>query len=214
MQIEGTVEVSELLREFDLVALFRWDWLRRFSHLSARSADERTVPQICGGGEMIRQAINCDMCGAEKLEATSHWFVAYEQGGELKLRGWESPKNSRKDVKHICGQKCAQRLVANFTAAVMVEVSAAGKSLKEDAGPEKQEFESLEAYGREEMPILERMGYDRETAAMIEADSWAGPVRPKEKSSWETEKPKSEREGLIHAARLKSQAIRPVQRMA
>ena len=68
---------------------------------------------------MIRQAINCDICGAEKLEATSHWFVAYEQGGELKLRGWESPKNSRKNVKHLCGQKCVQHLTANFMAAVM-----------------------------------------------------------------------------------------------
>src|SRR5665213_229676 len=68
---------------------------------------------------MIRQAINCDMGGAEKQETTSHWFVAYEQGGELKLRGWESPKHSRKDVKHLCGQKCAQRLTANFTASVM-----------------------------------------------------------------------------------------------
>jgi hypothetical protein len=155
------------------------------------------------GGEMIRQAINCDICGAEKLEATSHWFVAYEQSGELKLRGWESPKNSRKDVKHICGQKCAQRLVANFTAVVMEEVNAAGKSLKEEtAAAEKREFESREAYGREDMPVLERMGYDRETVALIEADSWAGPARPKES------------EGLVNAARLKSQVIRPMQRMA
>src|SRR5439155_18986406 len=31
------------------------------------------------------------------------------------------------------------------------------------------------AHAQEEMSILERMGYDRETVALIEADSWAGP---------------------------------------
>ena len=40
---------------------------------------------------MIRQAINCDICAAEK-QTSNYWFVAYEQGGELKIRGWESPK--------------------------------------------------------------------------------------------------------------------------
>lgn len=162
---------------------------------------------------MIRQAINCDMCGAEKLESTSHWFVAYEQGGELKMRGWESPKNSRKDVKHLCGQKCAQRLIANFTAAVMAGAGVS-KSAKEDAMPEKQVQSVGEIDDRDDMPILERMGYDRETVAMIEADSWAGPVRPKEKS-WETEnKQKNERESFIHATRGKGQMVKPFQRMA
>src|ERR1700682_1355351 len=71
-----------------------------------------------GDRRMIRQAINCDICGAEK-QATSYWFVAYEQGSELKLNGWGSMKNTRKEAKHVCGQKCAQRLVANFMASVM-----------------------------------------------------------------------------------------------
>ncbi len=70
---------------------------------------------------MIRQAINCDICAAEKQTST-YWFVAYEQGGELKLRGWESPKNSRKGAKHLCGQKCAQRMMANFMASLIANV--------------------------------------------------------------------------------------------
>jgi hypothetical protein len=164
---------------------------------------------------MIRQAINCDMCGAEKQSVTSHWFVAYEQDGELKLRGWESPKNSRKNVKHLCGQKCVQRLTANFTAAVMT--SGHGTETEKEAASEVVEQHASEAYDREDMPILERMGYDRATATVIEEESWAGPAKPKEswtparpkESSWEHEnKMKSERESFLNAARLKSQPAR------
>jgi hypothetical protein len=161
---------------------------------------------------MIRQAINCDMCGAEKLEATSHWFVAYEQGGELKLRGWESPKNSRKNVKHLCGQKCVQRLTDNFTASVMAG-GHAGKSVKEDI-PESMEQNVEDVRGLEEIPILERMDYNRETAALIEAESWAGPAKPKANSWGSENKLKIERESFINAARVKQQTARPYQRMA
>jgi hypothetical protein len=127
--------------------------------------------------EMIRQAINCDMCGAERLEPTSHWFVADELGGELRLRGWESPKGSRKNVKHLCGQKCVQRLMDNFTASLMAGLQV-GKSAK-TAVSEKRESVVQPAPDQEDMPILERMGYDRETVALIEAESWAGPARPR-----------------------------------
>jgi hypothetical protein len=160
---------------------------------------------------MIRQAINCDMCGAEKQEATSRWFVAYEQGGELKLRGWESPKQSRKDVKHLCGQKCAQRLTANFTASVMA-AEAISETVK-SAVPEVLEQHTSELRDLEETPILERMGYDRATATLIEADSWAGPVKPKDHSR-STDKTKAERESFVNATRLKTQVSRPFQRMA
>jgi len=161
---------------------------------------------------MIRQAINCDICGAEKLEATSHWFVAYEQGGELKLRGWESPKNSRKNVKHLCGQKCVQHLTANFTAAVMTGEFAT-KGVKEEM-PESMEQSVDDGYDVEETPILERMGYNREAAALIEAESWAGPAKPKAVSPEPVSKPKIGRETLINAARLKVQTARPYQHMA
>ena len=161
---------------------------------------------------MIRQAINCDICGAEKLEATSHWFVAYEQDGELKLRGWEAPKNSRKNVKHLCGQKCVQHLTANFTAAVMAGEYAT-KSVKEEM-PKSVEQSVDDGYDAEETPILERMGYSRETAALIEAESWAGPAKPKVALVEPVGKQKVGRETLINVARLKVQTARPYQQMA
>jgi hypothetical protein len=160
---------------------------------------------------MIRQAINCDMCGAERLEPTSHWFVADELGGELRLRGWESPKGSRKNVKHLCGQKCVQRLMDNFTASMMAGLQM-GKSAKEVAF-EKKEPLTQTAIDHEDMPILERMGYDRETAALIEAESWAGPVRPKE-STWGADA-RTSSESRVPAARVvKPQGVRPFQRPA
>ncbi|MEO8736683.1 MAG: hypothetical protein ABI380_09110 [Edaphobacter sp.] len=162
---------------------------------------------------MIRQAINCDMCGAEKQEATSHWFVAYEQDGELKLRGWESPKNSRKNVKHLCGQKCAQRMTANFTASVMATGSVA-ESSKAVAVAETVVQTAAAAYDRDEMPILERMGYDRSTAALIEQESWAGPAKPKDSSRSAESKQKIERESFINVTRAKPPMSRPFQRMA
>jgi hypothetical protein len=161
---------------------------------------------------MIRQAINCDMCGAEKLEATSHWFVAYEIDGELKLRGWESPKQSRKDVKHLCGQKCAQRLTANFTASVMAAGNASDNS--KNVVPEVVEQKIVETLDQDDMPILERMGYDRATAALIEEESWAGPAKPKVAARNVEAKQKIERESFINATRIKPPMSRPFQRMA
>ncbi|MDW5266773.1 MULTISPECIES: hypothetical protein [Acidobacteriaceae] len=159
---------------------------------------------------MIRQAINCDMCGAEKQETTSHWFVAYEQGGELKLRGWESPKQSRKDVKHLCGQKCAQRLTANFTASVM-----SSSNVNEVAKvAEAVEKPAAEVIDRDDMPILQRMGYDRATAAMIEDESWAGPAKPKVAARNAESRQKIERESFINATHVKQPMSRPFQRMA
>ena len=160
---------------------------------------------------MIRQAINCDMCGAEKQETTSHWFVAYEQGGELKLRGWEPPKQSRKDVKHLCGQKCAQRLTANFTASVM---SAGNASENMKVAVSEAAAHASETGDSDEMPILERMGYDRATAALIEEESWAGPAKPKTASRAVESKQKIERESFINATRAKLPMSRPFQRMA
>ncbi len=161
---------------------------------------------------MIRQAINCDICGAERLEPASHWFVADEVGGELRLRGWQSPKGARKNMKHLCGQKCVQRLMDNFTASMMAGLQVS-KNTKEAVSEKKESFVEP-ASDHDEIPILERMGYDRETVAMIEAESWAGPARPKESSWGASDKAKSEREGFLNATRVKSQGIRPFQRPA
>jgi hypothetical protein len=64
---------------------------------------------------MIRQAISCDICAAEKRQ-TNHWFVAYEQGGELRVSGWTSRHKLRPDSKHLCGQTCLHKLVDEFMA--------------------------------------------------------------------------------------------------
>lgn len=64
---------------------------------------------------MIRQAISCDICAAEKRQ-TNHWFVAYEQNGELRVSGWTSRHRLRPDSKHLCGQTCLHKLVDEFIA--------------------------------------------------------------------------------------------------
>jgi hypothetical protein len=64
---------------------------------------------------VIRQAISCDICGMEKKQ-TNHWFVAYEQGGELRVSGWNSRNRLRPGSKHLCGQTCLHKLVDDFMA--------------------------------------------------------------------------------------------------
>jgi hypothetical protein len=64
---------------------------------------------------VIRQAISCDICGSEKRQ-TNHWFVAYEQAGELRISGWTSRHRLRSDSKHLCGQTCLHKLVDEFMA--------------------------------------------------------------------------------------------------
>jgi hypothetical protein len=64
---------------------------------------------------VIRQAISCDICGSEKKQ-TNHWFVAYNQGGELRVSGWSSRNRLRPGSKHLCGQTCLHKLVDEFMA--------------------------------------------------------------------------------------------------
>ena len=64
---------------------------------------------------MIRQAISCDICGTEKRQ-TNHWFVAYEQAGELRIGGWTSRQRMRAGAKHLCGQICLHKLVDEYMA--------------------------------------------------------------------------------------------------
>ena len=64
---------------------------------------------------MIRQAISCDICGSEKKQ-TNHWFVAYNQNGELRVSGWSSRNRLRPGSKHLCGQTCLHKLVDEFMA--------------------------------------------------------------------------------------------------
>ncbi|MDR3728018.1 MAG: hypothetical protein P4K86_13340 [Terracidiphilus sp.] len=67
---------------------------------------------------MIRQAISCDICGSEKKQ-TNHWFVAYDQGEELRVSGWNSRNRLRAGSKHLCGQTCLHKLVDEFMARIL-----------------------------------------------------------------------------------------------
>jgi hypothetical protein len=197
---------------------------------------------------MIRQTINCDICAAEK-QSTSYWFVAYEQGGAITLRGWEAPKSSRRNPKHLCGQKCVQRMMSNFTAAVMsnghgetrvesavteaAELAPVGVSVGRETAPVAREAASVAVRETapmqfkqttpvvvkelpQELPVTERIHHiDPELMAAVEAESWAGPVRPKENHLWDLpHKLKMERESFLHAARPKLGAPNRLQKSA
>ncbi len=62
---------------------------------------------------MIRQAISCDICGTEK-KLTNHWYVAYDQGGELRVSGLNSRNRLHQGARHLCGQTCLHKLVDDF----------------------------------------------------------------------------------------------------
>jgi hypothetical protein len=47
---------------------------------------------------------------------TNHWFVASEQGGELRVSGWSARNRLRPGMKHLCGQTCLHKLVDEFMA--------------------------------------------------------------------------------------------------
>jgi len=84
---------------------------------------------------MIRQAISCDICAAEKRQ-TNHWFVAYEQGGELRVSGWTSRHRLRPDSKHLCGQTCLHKLVDEFMAkSIAVRAQRRGEAVETEAEP-------------------------------------------------------------------------------
>jgi hypothetical protein len=75
-----------------------------------------TAKSWAGGRDaVIRQAISCDICASEKKQ-TNHWFVAYEQAGELRVSGWSSRNRLRPGSKHLCGQTCLHKLVDEFFA--------------------------------------------------------------------------------------------------
>ncbi len=161
---------------------------------------------------MVRQTINCDICAAEK-QATSYWFVAYERDGEIRLRAWEPSKGLRKNMKHLCGQKCVQRLMSNFTEAV----KAAGDRMeasKEAALPVVQEVTAKEIQERQISAVAARIEMDPVQTAAVEAESWAGPVRLKE-TMWDTiHTSKLEPSRFAHAARQPPASARHMQKMA
>ena len=64
---------------------------------------------------------------------TNHWFVAYDQGGELRVSGWNSRNRLRPGSKHLCGQTCLHKLVDDFMArALAARVPRASQNHAED----------------------------------------------------------------------------------
>jgi hypothetical protein len=64
---------------------------------------------------VIRQAISCDICGTEMLNA-NHWFVANERGAELRISAWSARNRIKAGVRHLCGHKCLHKFVDDFMA--------------------------------------------------------------------------------------------------
>ena len=89
---------------------------------------------------MIRQAISCDVCGAEKRQ-TNHWFVAYTRGGELRVMGWNASSRMRAGSKHLCGQTCLHKLLDEFIAGAM----ATRATLTPEAGPREEALAATDA---------------------------------------------------------------------
>jgi hypothetical protein len=89
---------------------------------------------------VIRLAISCDICGAEKKQ-TNHWFVAYESAEELRIGGWNSRYCKRPGSRHLCGQTCLHKLVDEFMAGTIAEDRAAAEpvagSVRETNVPEQ-----------------------------------------------------------------------------
>jgi hypothetical protein len=121
-----------------------------------------------GREAVIRQAISCDICGSEKKQ-TNHWFVAYDQGGELRVSGWNSRNRLRPGSKHLCGQTCLHKLVDNFMAkalAARVQPAAEDEVVEQAVGADTS-LTSNTAYGEVES-----------SARLITAPAQVTPARP------------------------------------
>jgi hypothetical protein len=169
---------------------------------------------------VIRQAISCDICGTEKKQ-TNHWFVAYDQGGELRVSGWNSRNRLRPGSKHLCGQTCLHKLVDEFMArtlasrarpateeaAVEEQVAATDTSLTSDAA--YGEFESSARLLSPPIPIAPSRPPSRPAIEMIAvtpkppADAPAAPLADEPPSfasrNWRAEAWKREREREMRA---------------
>jgi hypothetical protein len=79
---------------------------------------------------VIRQAISCDICGTEMLNA-NHWFVANDRGPELRISAWSGRNRIKTGVRHLCGHKCLHKLVDDFMARTLS--ARASASIEADA---------------------------------------------------------------------------------
>lgn len=121
---------------------------------------------------MIRQAISCDICGAEKKQ-TNHWFVACEIGDELRVSTWNSRNRLRTGSKHLCGQACLHKLADDFMARVI-----AGKAAPARRQPEVAENISLEMATMDTSVIAARPQLQPELVARLKGPLQPSPVLP------------------------------------
>ena len=160
---------------------------------------------------MIRQAISCDICASEKKQ-TNHWFVAYEQAGELRVSGWNSRNRQRPGAKHLCGQTCLHKLVDDFMARTLVKVPASSEVSEQEVessyalassqiAPNQLNDTSLTTssrnYQRPELPSYSRPetpSYSRPETPAYTRPETATHARPERSSSSRTETP-----GYAHA---------------
>jgi len=132
---------------------------------------------------VIRQAISCDICGMEKKQ-TNHWFVANEQGGELRVSGWNSRNRLRPGSKHLCGQTCLHKLVDDFMARALTErgpQAAANNAASEVQESVVKEMAKKEAAGTDASLTSSAAFEDAEfesSARLIPAPVPVAPARP------------------------------------
>lgn len=116
---------------------------------------------------MIRQAISCDVCGRDKQQ-TSHWFVVYEHGSELRISGWSSQVRMSAKAKHLCGQTCLHKLIDEYLARTLAAAFSAAKP--ETASEEKKLPVSID----ENRPAIPAQS--RTDASLTSAAAHAQPV--------------------------------------
>jgi len=143
------------------------------------------VGSLCGmrGIAMIRQAISCDICAAEKRQ-TNHWFIAYEQSGELRVSGWTSRHRLRPDSKHLCGQTCLHKLVDEFMAkSIAVRSKRRGEGVEAEAEPAVLNDTSMAIAAEARAARAEARATAAEAAAEVESSARLitapAPVPPK-----------------------------------
>jgi len=146
--------------------------IRRNVNAMAASGLVRPVQGLCPseGVRVIRQAISCDICAAEKRQ-TNHWFVAYEQAGELRVSGWSSRHRLRPGSKHLCGQTCLHKLVDEFMAksiAVRAQRSAESDETEMELAEPARDFRVPSAALEDDRSLTSGAAFaDEESAARL-----------------------------------------------
>ena len=123
---------------------------------------------------MIRQAISCDICGTEMLNA-NHWFVANDRGPELRISAWSARNRIKAGVRHLCGHKCLHKLVDDFMARTLsarasasVEASASIKAVVDRPAPSNDTSLAWVApHKMQPLPIIGSNVEDFESSAQL-----------------------------------------------